>query len=108
MDTWKLPDSFEGDFWKCKRFDDDRESLGRGRTAGHLSGMNVSGFDFNGANSMNLADTGSSYYAGGAYLTVLNNLKANSTGGTILMRFCTIREGLYSAPGILQQTTGKI
>lgn len=55
--------------------------------------IDVSSFDFNGANSVDLADTGSSFYADGAYLNVLNNLKANSTGGTVLMRFCTSHPG---------------
>lgn len=51
--------------------------------------LDLSGVVFDGRNYVDLGDAASEYYEDGAYLDVLNNLKDDTTGGTIIYRFRT-------------------
>ena len=63
-----------------------QEAFSKDRTA---LDIDAGGFTFDGNNYIDLADQNGNYYADGAYLEVLNNLKENSTGGSIIFRFRT-------------------
>lgn len=70
--------------------------------------LDVHDFDFDGTAYVNLADPADAYYADGAYLTVLNNLKDSSSGGTIIFRFRTEqRGGLVFGAGSTAESDGK-
>lgn len=51
--------------------------------------LNLSDVVFDSSNYVDLGNADSSHYEDGAYLEVLNNLRENTTGGTILYRFRT-------------------
>lgn len=70
--------------------------------------IDVSEFAFDGSRYIDLADASGSYYQEGAYLNVLNHLKNNSTGGTILFRFQTKQpKGLIFGAGSTLADDGK-
>lgn len=51
--------------------------------------LDLSDVAFGSSDYVDLGDEDSEYYEGGAYLEVLNNLRENTTGGTIIYRFRT-------------------
>lgn len=69
--------------------------------------LDVSEVDFNGSTSVNLADSGSEYYHGGDYMTVLENLRQSSEGGTIIVRFSTQQNGIIFGAGSTYADDGK-
>ncbi len=70
--------------------------------------IDTGAFSFDGNRFIDLADASGSYYADGAYLEVLNHLKENSTGGTIVFRFRTSQpQALIFGAGSTSADDGK-
>jgi len=60
--------------------------------------LDLSGVDFNGSTTVNLADSSSAYYHSGAYMQVLDKLKKHE-GGSIIFRFSTTQDGVILGAG---------
>lgn len=69
--------------------------------------IDVSGVLFDGNTSVNLADSSSEYYNDGAYMEVLNKLRTESTGGTIIFRFKAKSNGTILGIGSEPGDNGK-